>query len=374
MAAPTFGTAAQFSSSTARYWVTALSATTFVIAYQASGGLTAVVASISGTTITYGTSVILTANSSANESIGVVALSSTSFVAFYRNSSSGTYSCIASTTDGNITISSTGTTVDLPPAGSVGSTVNGWCVLSSTHFVVGSRASDSNSYVYVGSVSGNTITLGTRVAFGAGANPINRRISLVGISSTHFATIYNKASTTSTAFVCSVSGTTITKGTDYDYTTTDGSGDQAVFAVDSTHFGIVWNRSAGGTNGATSAICTFSGTTISAIGTKVEQSSPNTGNLVGACKIDDTHFVTTWRDNTATGRVVIGTISGAAITYDTAANFVASSIDNGNLGTSVALLGTTKFVTIWAVSDVGQARIGEFSIAGAVNSGFFNFM
>lgn len=373
MAAPTYGTNSQFASNSQSFGVAALDATHYAIGYYDAnaGSLKVVIASISGTTISYGTPVVV--GIAANSRIRITALDSSHVVVMYQDSSSGgTYAACASVSGTTPTF---GTPVDMSNTAGTGGSFRGICKLDSTHFVVGYRnAGTGNSFVNVGLVSlGTTITAGTPLTFGAGDPATNSNIELVGLDSTHYAVGYHlDATSTNKAFVCSITALVSTKGSDVAWTTTNGSTDFSFFPIDSTHFGIAQHNNSGE---GSAYIAITSGTTISSYGTPAQFSA--TATRIGSALIDSTHFILSYSNGT-NGENIVGTISGGTtIAYGTSALFDSTdNVSSSNLSSPTAVLDTTHFVVAWQRSSAGTSVsiIGQPNISAASAGNFFLVM
>ncbi len=369
--ATTYGTLNQFSTNAGKMGICALSATSFALAYyDASGGVgKVIVASISGTTITYGTPFSLT-SATTNDYYNICALDSTHFAVIYND---GSNAAVAVGVVSGTTVTSVGTRVAFSQFSSANS-YYGICTLDSTHFVVSYRDSILGlSYVHCGSVSGTTITAGTRVAFGAGANPQKSSTSISAISSTSFFCVYSDGAGTGTAFVSSVSGTTITKGSDSNFAANVGASNSVIttFPLDSTHIGIAYRTN---TNTGSSIVGVISGTTISSWGSAVQFSS--SGAAVVGAGINSTSFVLSYNNGTPNGANVTGSVSGTTITYGSETLFDSTDSINtsgGPFNDAMALLDTSNFVVIWerATSGNSQAIVGSFGSLANTSNFFF---
>ncbi len=237
--------------------VAALSSTAFVISYQAVSTLyaQAVVATVSGTAITYGTPAALNAVSSSYTP--VAALSATSFVVAYYNNSTNYANAVVAT------VSGTTITAGTPQVMSSGTIIAGnfsVAALSSSLFVVAYTVSGPTTYLVAGSVSGTTITAGT--PYGA-ISASSSSVSIATLSSTAFVTGYITGSATINAAVGTVSGTTITFGNAYSFpapTGTTSASAPSVAAFSSTSF--VATYAAANSYYVNAAVGTVSGTTV----------------------------------------------------------------------------------------------------------------
>ncbi|GEM_PF-3934034 len=221
--------------------VAALDSTHFVVTYYdtASTFTSAVVSSVSGTTITPGTPVALTAQASLSMSTAVAALDSTRFVTFYRNSSPGNGFAVAS--------SVSGTTITAGTPVNVGGNAQSFSItaLDSTRFVaMFYDVTPGVAAVRAGSVSGTTITLGAAISnFTSLITPV----SIATLDSNRFIAVAgSNGSPNIYANVGTVSGTTITLGSNATLST-NVAGYIGVSVPDPSHFVVAYqNNSSGG--------------------------------------------------------------------------------------------------------------------------------
>lgn len=178
--------------------LTQLTTTTAVILYGHFGnnGIFAVVASISGTVVTYGTTVLVRSNFSP-QTASICALSSTLCLVGYETTAGNLF--------GTRTLSISGTTI----------TVNAEVTNVAVSQIISVRALTSttalavfNADAVVISVAGTVPSFGTPASIGLSAN--YRSLSI--LSSTKAIVLYDGTSSYPTANVISVSGTTVTVG------------------------------------------------------------------------------------------------------------------------------------------------------------------
>jgi len=342
--------------------VTTLDATHVVVAYSDDGNSsygTAIVGTISsGDTIAFGTAVVF--NSAASPYISVTSIDSTHVVVAYKddgNSNFGT--AIVGTISSGDTIAF-GTEVVFNSATSVYISVT---ALDSTHVVVAYQ-DYGNSYfgtAIVGTISsGDTIAFGTAVVFNSASS---QYISVTSIDSTHVVVAYQDVGNSNygTAIVGTISsGDTITFGTAVVFNSATSSY-TSVTSIDSTH--VVVTYMDGGTSnfGTTRVGIISSGDTI-AFGTEVVFNSAYSGyNSVTA--LDSTHVVVAYKDDGASGygTAIVGTISsGDTIAFGTEVVFNSA---NSNY-ISVTSIDSTHIVV--AYKDDGNSYYGT-AIVGETN-------
>lgn len=133
-------------------------------------------------------------------------------------------------------------------------------LLDSTHCIF-CCITGSQVIAIAGSISGTTITWGSSVTIDSAAT--NQNADLDVLDSTHAIIVWSGySSTRKQAAVLSISGTTITKGTEFAMDATSGTSTVIVTALDSTHFLASFHSTASGTSGMHGAVGTVSGTTV----------------------------------------------------------------------------------------------------------------
>jgi len=348
-----YGSEATFNSDlTSDTVVAALDSTHSVVVYRDSGGDTyghAKVGTVSGSTISYGNE--YTFNSADTDDFFVATLDSTHFVVAYRDTGGDANSHAKIGTVSGSTIS-------------YGNeyTFNSACIsntvvaaLNSTHFVVGYKYCTGYEYGHtkIGSVSGTTITYGSEYTFNS-AN--TNEISVATLDSTHFVVGYtDQAYFNGHAKVGTVSGTAISYGAEATFNSAS-TGDIFVAVLNSTHFVVAYRDSGGDTYGH-AKIGTVSGTTIT-YGSEYTFNSADT-DYNSLATLDSTHFVVGYKDDGGDnyGHAKIGAVTGSTISYGDEATF--NSADT--YGLSVSALESTLFIVGYRnyVGDTsGHAKVG----------------
>lgn len=186
--------------------------------------LKAIAGSVSGTTISLGTEIEIAAIADASSLPGALGrvvdvdkvTTDTAIAVWHNEVSLNVESCIL-TVSGTTITENTNYVVDSV----TGSGVRAVAVaaLSSTLAVCVYTSNSTSIEVAAGTISGTTITWGTPVALSAKVTG-DQTVALIPVSATKFCVIYQGASTP-IAVNCTVSGTTITKNTDYTTFATD---------------------------------------------------------------------------------------------------------------------------------------------------------
>jgi hypothetical protein len=180
--------------------------------------------------------------------------------------------------------------------------------LDSTHVAIAYAEEvdhDNPAKVVIGSISGTTITLGSSVQYADDGN----YVSIVTIDSTHFILAYGESSAESVR-IGSVSGTNITLGSAA--TNAFGCTDLAITVVDSTH-AIMAYCDANASNTPRAVVATISGTSVS-LGTPVVIGA-TTFTYFSLIALDSTHAALAYRDtnNSSYATVMLLTVSGTSV-------------------------------------------------------------
>ena len=223
-----------------------LSTTTFVVAYKGLNGyLYAVIGTVSGNVIVYGTPVAL--NAVAATAISVCALSSTSFAVSYTGASNFPNAIVCTVSGSTITAGA------IQQINAAATSYSGIAALSSTAFVVTYQGASNFVNAVVCSVSGTTITVNTPAALNSSSSSF---MTIAALSSTAFVVAYS-AGSVGVAVVATIVGTTITPGTPATLTGTT-VGNIRISALDSTDFVVAYFN----TNNILAIVCSVAVTTI----------------------------------------------------------------------------------------------------------------
>ncbi len=338
-----------------------------VIAYSDGGNGsygTAVVGTVSGTSISFGTAVVFESANSGNIDITYDPTNERVVIAYtdYGNSSYGT--AIVGTISG--TSISFGTAVVFESAST---TEQMSVIFDSTNNKVVIAYKDVGNSNYgtsiVGTVSGTSISFGTAVVF---ESALIRGISSV-YDSTNERVVIAYAdrgnSDYGTAIVGTVSGTSISYGTavifesastNYISSTYDSTNDRVVIS-----YSDIGNSSYG-----TAIVGTVSGTSIS-FGTAVVFNNAETTDKSISYDSTNNQVVIAYRDdgNSNQGTVIVGAVSGTSISFGPEVVFNPASTF-----TPSALYDPTNNKLVIFYADVGNAYYGTAIVGGPATSNF----
>tara|TARA_A100001201_G_C4090801_1_gene201968 strand:- start:139 stop:2700 length:2562 start_codon:yes stop_codon:yes gene_type:complete len=183
------------------------------------------------------------------------------------------------------------------------------------------RASDSNGLAVVGTVDGATLSFGTPVVFNAAAT--EHTAITYDTSNDKVVIFYKDAGNSSygTSIVGTVSGTSISFGSEVVFNSRNTQWTQATFDTNAGK-AVVSYQDTGGTSDGKANVGTVSGTSIS-FGSQATFASTNASYVAATYDANAQKHVMCYRDNSASdhGKAVVGTVSGTDITFGSAATF-----------------------------------------------------
>ena len=249
----------------------------------------------------------------------------------------------------------------------------GWVTsaLPSTSAFVGFAQSDSGNSNYgtaiVGTVSGSTITYGTKAQATTMTYP--ELPNVIGMTSTTFVIVYKNGSSSNRgeARVGTISGTGASATISFGSAVTFESGQTQLNQVHSvdrltdTKFVIAFEDASDNGKGKC-IVGTVSGTSVS-FGSPATFSTANTSKYASISALSETKIVVAW-SNTPTpeaGKVIIGTVSGTSISYGSPETYDSDRV----VRHSVAAVSDSKFVIAYndnrLVTNYGTAIAGTVS-------------
>ena len=298
-----------------------------VIAYRDGGPNygTAVVGTVSNTSISFGTPVVF-------EAAGCVMLSATfdsnsnKVVISYRDQGNSNYgTAIVGTVSGTSISFGTAVVVASTRCDYPSATFDS----NSNKVVIAYWAQSSNSgSAIIGTVSGTGISFGTPVAYNSGG--------YTGFNSAVFDSSSNKVvisykdggnSNYGTAIVGTVSGTGISFGSEVVFESVAVTAISAVFDSNSNKVVIAYANSSVGSQFGTTIVGTVSGTGIS-FGTAVVFENANTTRISAVFDSSSNKVIISFDDsnNSDYGTAIVGTVSGTGISFGTAVVFEGATV------------------------------------------------
>jgi len=329
-----------------------------------SGYGTAVVGTVSGTSISWGTPVVFE-SAAVNSSSATFDSNSNKVVIGYGDEGNSEYgTAIVGTVSG--TAISFGTAVVFESATSYYNVAT--FDSDSNKVVISYRDAGNSSYGtgIVGTVSGTAISFGTAVVFASGTT---YNVAATFDSNSNKVVIgYTNASSSDygTSVVGTVSGTAISFGTPVVFNAAEAVYIAATY--DSTAQKVVISYMDGGSvpsNKPMAIVGTVSGTSIS-FGTEVNFNA--TGNFLSNAYDANANKIVIAYQSLSKGYVITGTISGTSISFGTPVVF--NDIDTANIST---VYDSTDNKIVVAYTDTGNSDYGTgivFTVGTTTNTSF----
>jgi hypothetical protein len=344
------GTAAVFEAATTNYISSAFDANSnkVVISYRDGGDAdkgTAIVGTVSGTTISFGTPVVYSTDTSVNSTVFDSNLNKI-VIAYRHNGNSNYGTAIVGTVSGTSISFGTPVVFETADSGSISATFD-----SNANKVVISYDDNGNSSygtAIVGTVSGTSISFGTPVVFISSL--VEGTSSAYDSTNNKTAIAFINASGHLGAIVATLSGTSLTFGS----VATNSLASNfpcAVFDPVNNKIVIAYKQSVG-----TASVCTISGTSIS-LGTPVVFNNSNTQQLSGAYNVDKSNIVFVGYQSGATGIAVVGTVSGTSISFGSVITF-----ESGEIGFTSSVYDSVAKKTLAAYQDTANSYYGTATV------------
>ena len=220
-------------------------------------------------------------------------------------------------------------------------------------------SSSNKGTAVVGTISGTSLSFGTPVVFN-NADTRNH-VKLDSIGSDKVVIVFQDVgdSNHGTAIVGTVSGTSISFGSEADFEGSDSTIWPNVASIGDNKVVIAWCKDAGGSANGIAVVGSVSGTSIS-FGTEVVFDAVGKYNAVAS--IGDSKVVIAYRDDgdSDKGKAIVGTVSGTSISFGTTVvynNAGTANVDVGSIGSSKVVI---------AYSDTGNSNYGT-AIVGTVS-------
>ena len=296
-----------------------------VICYKDDGNNnygTAVVGTVSNMSISFGSPVVF--HSDQTRSIETVFDSSQSkvIIAYRDDNNDGDPAAIVGTVSG--TSISFGSPVFISNDQSVNESIG--CVFDSTEnkviFVYSNAYNSSYGTAVVGTVSGTSISFGTAVVYNSGSTIHN--YAVYDTNAQKVVVVYRDSSNSGygTAVVGTVSGTSISFGSEVVYHTVSTSDNEAVYDSNSQKV-VAVHTDASNSNHGTAVVGTVSGTSIT-FGSPVVFQNSTISNLAVTYDESAKKVTVAYKGPSNYGTMASGTVSGTSITFDAPSTFNAA--------------------------------------------------
>jgi len=380
----------------------------FVVAYTDNGNSqygTAVIGTVSGTSLSFGSEVVYNSSQVAQSKISFDPNTSGKFVIAFNEGA-------ANSTAGKVivgTISGTSLSFGTKVAWN-GTSATGWFSIeydpnTANKVAISYRDGGSSNYgtAIVGTVSGTSISFGSEVAFNASSTFYTGLSFDVGNSGT-FVVTYGDAGNSSrgTAIIGTISGTSISFGSEYVFNSSTTNYTNVAFDPSTAGNFVVTYIDAGNSSAATAIVGTVSGTSIS-FGSAVVFTAKLPAAHAAPLAFNQNKagsFVIVYKDASSpySGYAIAGTVSGTSLSFgseqvynagetynynlafddNTSGKFVIVYQDSANSSYGTAILGqsnsvvtnltSTNFVGITDAA-ISSAATGKVTIKGGIKSG-----
>ena len=297
----------------------------FIVAYRDQGNSqrgTAVVGTLSGTSISFGTPVVFETGDSTYISTTFDSTAGKVVIAYRDNGDSNKGKAIVGTVSGTAISFGTAVVFEAGATAYIGIAFDA----GASKIIISYQDGGNSSFgtAIVGTVSGTSISFGTAVVFEAAASR-DTNVSTDGSGKVLIAYRDQGNSNYGTAIAGTLSGTSISFGTPAVHTSDSPSFTSLTYDSNAGKFVFAF-RDGTNSNGCVALVMTVSGTSVS-FGSKVVLDSP-TSNYISAVYNPASKKVGvayTSSSNSNSGRFRVGTVSGTSITFDSAVVFAAAS-------------------------------------------------
>ena len=370
------------------------SANKVVIAYRESGGK-AIVGTVSGTSISFGSEVQFESGAAYNNAVAYDANANKTVIAYRDNGDSDKGKAVVGTVSG--TSISFGSIVNFDTENSRDMVMSYDPVAQKILLVYKIQSSPNPGYSIVGTVSGTSISFGTRVEYHAGSTDVNR---VVYDSNAQKHVILFRDQDTSPysgkIIEATISGTSVSYGTEFQWSSTsfsepaityDPDQKKVVLAyVDSNNstYGTArvyttgYTSATGGTIADGSAVIVNANGTVSsvsqstlteAVGTPVQFEAATSYDQGIAYDSTNNKVVICYRDdgNSSYGTAIVGTVSGDSISFGTAVVFESAYSDY-----FAPVFDSSNGKIVVAYRDLGNSSQGT-AIVGTVSGTSISF-
>ena len=352
----------------------------------------AIVGTVSGTSISFGTAVTFNAATTYFQSGTFDSNSNKVVIVFRDNGDSEKTKAVVGTVSGTSISFGSEATISTNTLGESSTTFDS--NLNKVVTFYKDTANSSYGTAAVGTVSGTSITFGTPVVFESAQSSLYQQSSCFDTSSNKTVVVYTDVGNSShgTAIVGTVSGTSISFGTAVVFHAAGTANSVCAFDTTNNKVVIAYEDTADSEKGK-SLVGTVSGTSIS-YGSEVEFESGGIQEVGITFDPDAGKAVVVYMDkgNSNYGTYAVGTVSGTSITYATPVVFAAATSErctatydtnsdkvvigfedggNSNYGTSIVLqLGSTNVSDFIGLADaaISNSATGKINVKGSINS------
>jgi len=354
----------------------------FVVSYHDQGNSagygTAVVGTVSGTSISFGSEYVFNSGVTQYTSVAFDPNTAGKFVIAYQDSGNSSYgTCIVGTVSGtSITFGSE----YVFNSGNSSYISMSFDPNTAGKFVVAYKDGGNSYYgtAVVGTVSGTAISFGSEYVFNSGGSSYNA-VSFDPNTANKFVVTYRDTDNSDygTAVVGTVSGTSISYGSEYVFNSGSTYYTSIAFEPNTAGKFVVAYKDGGNSDYGTACVGTISGTSISFGSEYVFNSADSRYNSIAFDPNTANKFVVTYRDkgNSYYGTAVVGTVSGTSISYGSEVVF--NSGNSSHISAAFDPNTAGKFVVAYkdGNSNYGTAILGQLAATvSATNLTATNFL
>ena len=320
-----------------------------VIAYRDAGNSnygTAVVGTVSGTGISFGTPVVFESAVARYSAVAYDANAQKVVIAYKDVDNSNSSTAIVGTVSGTSISFGTPVVFDSNSSGDFAATYD----TNAQKVVIAYMTANDNGIAIVGTVSG------TSISFGSGTqleNSRNSELSIAYDSANQKVVVAYKDlenSNYGTAVVGTVSGTSISFGTPAVFNAATSTANSITYDSNSGKVVIAY-YDGGNSNYGTAVVGTISGTSIS-FGSEVVFEASNTSNTSAIYDPSAQRIVIAYRANSV-GNVIVGNVSGTSISFATSVQF-----ESGAANSNTTIYDTNNSKVVISYQDGGNSDYG----------------
>ena len=341
-----------------------------VIVYGDAGNSTygtAVVGTVSGTSISFGTPVVFNSARSDYNSATFDSNLNKVVIAYKDRGNSSYGTAIVGTVSG--TSISFGTSVVFESATTNYTKLTYDPIANKVVIIYGDGGNSSYGTAVVGTVSGTSISFGSPVVFETGST--SQIASTFDSDNNKVVIAYKDAGNSNygTAVVGTVSGTSISFGSPAVFLTANTTSISIVYDTAANKIVIVY-QDANNSSYGTAIVGTVSGTSIS-FGTSIVFEAASSSNMSATFDSTANKVVIAYKDqgNSTYGTLIVGTVSGTSISFGSATIF--NTAVTGNI-TSTFDSNTGRVVI--AYQDGGNSNYGTAIVYGVTTTNYTDFI
>ena len=347
----------------------------FVIVSTKNSKPTVLIGNVSGSTLTYG-SFLSTGPEGAWTAVAYDPFEANKFILTFGNSDSGGISAYVGTVSGNTISLGSKQTVRSGDASNIRIAFD---KVTSGKFIISfKQASNDYGAVVSGTRSGDSLSFGSELVLNVGESTF-QNLDVDPHNSGRFAVVYKDYpnSQYGTMVIGNVSGSTITKGSELVFNSGTTRDSHIAFDPNVVNKAVIAFTDVSNSNNGTCVVATLSGTGTGATASFSSEYVFDTGTTQGNDgfmeiifdKNTPTKFLLAYKDaanSNKAGTAVTGTISGTSISYTSKVVFFSAGIEEGNMAVNPNEFGRFVVVIMDYSNNYGQAI--PLQMASSINT------